>query len=197
MKLSVTVGTQPGRVDVKKTAAGQLGLVRSQQIHMVIGISEFPELRRHVGPHLVAALAYTRPNGGMNVFRAAGKPDLHRFNGMDRDLLRGATPTGMDRSHDSLARIDKENWNTIRSLDGNQPPWRILHQRVPLTEATGATSGIHNDGRVDLMKRGQIATTTKIFRPPSAEAVHQPVECLKRPNPIDLLRVLVKHYAGF
>jgi len=145
MKVVHTHGAQLGRVDVNYTTAGELMSIGCRQVDMAIRVGKFRELAGNLGSYLVAALADSRSDGGVEVFRLARELPVHFCNGMSGDPLRRPAPACMRGSHGSVARINQQNRDTLRRLDGNEAARRVFHQGIALTQATRAASSIHHN----------------------------------------------------
>jgi hypothetical protein len=164
---------------------------------MPVRIRESRKLRGDLWPYFVTALPDSGTDGDEQVFGPARKSLLHILERPDRNPLHRPTPSGVDCSDSALARIHHQNRDTVGRLYGNELSRRVLDQGIAVTERARAASGINHNVRMDLMKRGQVSTTTETVRPASAETVHQPIEGFQSFDAIDVLRIFVEHYAGF
>lgn len=142
---------------------------------------------------LIATFSDTRSNGDMQILRAGGEPALHFGYGAGGDLPRRASPAGMNGGDGAMHGIDHEQRNAIRCFDPYEATRGVLQKSVAITQEAGAAARDYYGIGVNLVQGGKIAATAETRRPASAEAVHQPLEGLERPYPVDVLRVFVKH----
>lgn len=133
----------------------RIGLIAGAElIEIGGGVGELrEELGRDFGANFVAARADAGADGGEEVAGAGGEVHLHGADSFGDDAGECATPTGVDGGDGALLGIDKEDWNTVGSLHGEEEARTIGEQGVPAAGFGGC--GIENvdDVGVDLLQR--------------------------------------------
>jgi len=106
----------------------------------------------------------------------------------------------MNRRDCPIPGIEQEERNAIGGLDANEPPRRVLDERVTIADTAARTAGAHYDIGVHLVQGSDPVRGPEIFRPAGAEAMLQPIKLVESTDSINLMGSFVKHagaYAGF
>src|ERR1035438_8267251 len=186
-------GAQIRRVDSLWRYAGffELPPIGGWQIDVPSSLPS--EMCRHLRAHLVAALADTRTDCGMQVRGARPEAPAHGGDSIRHDARRRAAPAGVHRCHRPPPLIHQQNGNAIRRLDGHHAAWLVLDQRVAFAEEPGAPLGGYAPTGVNLFQRGELREAGGNIGQARAEAMHQPWKSVELGDAVDAFGVPVEH----
>ena len=122
---------------------------------------------------------------------------LHRAQRLLYDTAHGPAPTRMHRRHRAMLLVHQQDGNAIGGLHRHQVPGRVFEQPIPIAQQACAATRRHADIGMDLMQRGQLRIAGQLRCMACAEAMLQPRKPFERTRAIDILGILVEHYAGF
>src|ERR1041385_419604 len=101
------------------------------------------------------ALLDSRPNRGMNIFRARTKFHPHAAHAFFHDALHRPAPSGMEGAHSFYLCIDEQNWEAVGGENAQHDATQISHHAIAHKLFRFARANNMNDVRMNLAQRDQ------------------------------------------
>lgn len=110
----------------------------------------------HFGTHFIAAVADAGSNGSFEVLRPGPEVPPHFSRAFFHDAFQGAAPTGVEYPYRAALAVNKDDGQTIGSLDAEQNPSRLRDETVARQFSLRRVRYAMNEVRVELAKGDQL-----------------------------------------
>jgi len=129
--------------------------------------------------------------------RVRPKLFVHLAGRVPHNTAHSATPAGVYGGNCVVLFVYQQNGEAVRSFDCHEMSGSVFQQSIGIAQDASPATRRDADIRMDLVQGGNLAVLCEIGRMARAETMHQPRELIKRTGTVNVLRISVKHYAGF